>query len=397
MPRRALTSASVGRLKPPSKGQEEYFDKGYPGLALRISYGGGKSFVFFCRVAGKLRRITLGTFPAMSLADARAAWRTAREDAQHGRDPALARKQNKPASDFENVSREWLKRDQAKNKSKGEVKRILERELIPIWGHRPIVEIARRDVLDLIDGIVDRGSPIMARRVLAYVHRLFKWAVGRGIVESNPSSDLPKPGSETKRDRVLRDVELKAVWAAATKLGWPFGSAIQLLILTGGRRAEIGALCWSEIQHTHICLSGVRTKNGEFHSIPLSAPAIAILDELPRIASSKFVFTTNGKTPISGWSKAKTELCKIADLPPWTIHDLRRTVATGLQKLGIGLQTIEAVLGHVSGSRGGIVGVYQRHSFDAEKCAALETWGAHVTALAEGRKPGKIIAMRSKR
>jgi len=392
MPRRSLTTASVARLKPPSQGQLDYFDKGFPGLALRISYGGGKSFVFFYRISGKLRRMTLGTFPALSLADAREAWRCARKEAIAGRDPVLARKREKPAIDFEHVASEWLMRDQAKNKSRREVQRIVNRELIPAWGQRPVPEITRRDILDLIDGIADRGSPIMARRVLAYVHRLFKWAVGRGIIDTNPATDLPKPGSETKRDRVLSDDEVIAVWNASISLGWPFGEAIRLLILTGARREEIGALQWNEIADRQIRLSSARTKNGNPHTIPLSAPALTIIEGLPRIVGSTLVFTTSGKTPISGWSRAKVALDeKIAIPTPWRIHDLRRTVATGLQKLGISLQVIEAILGHVSGSRAGVVGTYQRHSFDDEKRAALEAWDAYVLALVERCNPEKPL------
>lgn len=395
MPKRALTAASVERIKPPRTGQVEHFDKGYPGLALRVSYGGARSFVVFYRYGSKLRRLTLGTFPAISLADAREAWRLARQDVEKGRDPATARKRETGATDFESVSREWLKRDQAENKSKGEVERILERELIPAWGHRPIAEIARRDILDLIDGIADRGAPIMARRVLAYVHRLFKWAVGRGIVESNPASDLPKPGSETKRDRVLSDDELKGVWKAAGAVGWPFGPAIQLLILTGARRSEIGELRWSEIEEVGIQLSGDRTKNGEPHSIPLSKPALAIIESLPKIkGEADFVFTITGKTPISGWSKIKTDLDDEIGIAPWRIHDLRRTVATGLQRLGIGLQVIEAVLNHTSGSRSGVVGTYQRHSFNPEKRIALEAWAGHVETLL-GQRASNVVSLKA--
>jgi integrase len=392
MPRRSLTAPTVARLKPPSQGQVDYFDKGFPGFALRVSYGGGKSFVFFYRIGGKLRRMTLGTFPALSLAEAREAWRVARQDAAAGRDPARAHKREKPATDFENVAREWVMRDQAKNKSRREVERIVNREMIPVWGTRAIAEITRRDILDLIDGIADRGSPIMARRVLAYVHRLFKWSVGRGIIDTNPATDLPKPGSETKRDRVLSDEEVIRIWNVSLNLGWPFGEAIRLLILTGARREEIGALQWEEFVDREIRLAGTRTKNGNPHIIPLSAAACAIVGGIPRIPGGKLVFTTNGKTPISGWSRAKTALDEeAAIMTPWRIHDLRRTVATGLQKLGIGLQVIEAILGHVSGSRAGVVGTYQRHSFDDEKRTALEAWGAHILALLERRNPEKSL------
>jgi integrase len=213
------------------------------------------------------------------------------------------------------------------------------------------------------------------------LHKLFRWAVTRDIIPANPAADMDKPGSETKRDRVLSDSDLAAVWKAAETLGWPFGDVIRLLILTGARRNEIGHLRWSEIDQDAIKLKGERTKNAEPHNIPLSPAAIAILSEGPRIAGSQFVFTTNGRSPVSGWSRIKTRLPTLDE--PWRLHDLRRTVATGLQKLGVNLQTIEAVLGHVSGSRSGVVGVYQRHSFDAEKRAALDAWGAHVMALVQ--------------
>jgi integrase len=385
----------VKRLKPPPKGQLDYFDRGFPGLALRVSYGGAKSFVFFYRACGKLRRMTLGCYPAMSLAAAREAWREARIEAQAGRDPASSRKRERPATSFAGVAEEWLKRDQAQNRSSSEVKRILDRDVLPFWSHRQIADLGRRDVLDLIDAIADRGAIVMARRVHAHLHRLFRWSVGRGIIAASPMADLPKPGAETKRDRVLTDDELATVWRASDAMGWPFGPAFQLLLLTGARRDEINSLRWSEIRDGAIHLEGARTKNNQPHRIPLAALARALIETLPRIAKSDLVFTTNGKTPVSGWSRAKARIDPEI-LTPWRIHDLRRTVATGLQKLGVSLQVIEAVLGHVSGSRAGVVGIYQRHSFDAEKAAALEAWGAHVMALLEGREPAKVLPMRGR-
>jgi len=157
--------------------------------------------------------------------------------------------------------------------------------------------------------------------------------------------------------------------------------ATRLLILTGARREEIGQLKWSEIQGDHILLSNGRTKNGEAHIIPLSAPARELLASVPRIADSDFIFTKDGTKPIAGWSRPKVELDAASGVADWRIHDLRRTVATGMQKLGVTLQVVEACLGHTSGSRGGIVGVYQRHNYADEKRAALETWSGHVAAL----------------
>ena len=298
-----------------------------------------------------------------------------------GRDPAKSRNRSGTATDFKSVSDEWLKRDQSDNKSKKEVERVLNREILPTWEHREVSTITKRDVIQLIEAIADRGTPIMARRTLAYIHRFFKWAISRDIgVENNPAAGVAKPGQETKRDRVLTDKELRAIWKGAEKIGWPWADAIKLLILTGARREEIGQLRWSEIVEDQIRLKGARTKNGQPHNIPLSKPALAIISDLPRInGDADLVFTVTGRTPISGWSKAKIELNAAAPSEAWRIHDLRRTVATGLQRLGVTLQTIEAVLGHVSGSRGGVVGVYQRHSFDAEKGAALDAWGQHVS------------------
>lgn len=181
------------------------------------------------------------------------------------------------------------------------------------------------------------------------------------------------------------------MWRAAGQVGFPYGSAAQLLILTGARREEIGQLKWSEIEDNAIHLDGERTKNGNPHIIPLSSVAQALLAGLPRI--SEFVFSF-GTRAINSWARMKNKIDGLAQIEPWRIHDLRRTVATGLQKQGTILQVTEAVLGHTSGSRAGVVGIYQRHDYADEKRAALEAWGAHVTDLVEGRKPGEVVALR---
>jgi integrase len=393
--KRALTDAAVQRLKPPASGQVDCFDQGYPGLALRMSYGGGKTFVYFYRLGGRLRRLTLGTYPAITLAEAREAWRKARHDVQAGRDPARIRSAGNGTTDFQGVFEEWLKRDQPNKRSVGVVRQQIERDVFPYWQHRQIADINRRDILDVIDAIVDRGAPISARRIQARLHRLFRWAVGRGIIETNPLADLPRPGEDKRRDRVLKDDELIRVWNGAEQLGWPYGPAFQLLILTGARREEIGKLRWCEIVDGAIALDGDRTKNGEPHKIPLSTAAGTVIAQLPRIAGSEFVFTFSGHVPLSGWSQAKRQLDDLATVTNWVTHDLRRTCATGLQKLGTPLQVTEAILGHTAGSRAGVIGIYQRHDYANEKRAALEAWGAHVLALVEGREPGKVIPIKA--
>ncbi len=381
-----LTIAGVARIKPPKRGQADHFDRGYPGLALRVSYGGAKTWTYFYRLRGKQHRLTLGRYPAMDLGEARESWRVARLAVEKGEDPARARPT--AADSFKAVASEWLQRDQAQNRSAAEVRRVIERDVLPSWGDRPITAISRRDALELIDGVADRGAVTMARRLHAHLHRLFRWSVGRGIIENNPMADLPKPGAAVKRDRVLTENELQAVWKAAEKVGWPFGPAVQLLILSAARREEIGSLRWDEIHGTQIRLPAERSKSGEARTIPLAPAATKIIGALPR--RGDHVFTTNGSTSMSGWGKAKRALDAAAaeiygkPLAAWRTHDLRRTAATGLQRLGAGLQTIEAILGHIGGSRAGIVGVYQRHRFEAEKRAALNAWALEIERILRG-------------
>jgi integrase len=191
---------------------------------------------------------------------------------------------------------------------------------------------------------------------------------------------------------VLSDAEVVKVWGASTSEEGPFGAAVRLLLLTGARREEICQLRWSEIDGDTIRLDGVRTKSGKPHTIALSAPARALLEDMPKIG--EYVFSFGGSKPLNVSSRNKTRLDRAAGIKAWRLHDLRRTVATGLQKLGVRLEVTETVLGHTGGSRAGIVGVYQRHAFTDEARAALEAWEAHVVGLVEGRAPAKVLPMR---
>jgi integrase len=399
MPTRSFTVASVARLKPPPTGQIDHFDKGYPGLALRVSYGGARAWIYLYRFHGKLRRISLGRYPGLGLAEARTAWRDARLQVARGENPARPKPTH--ADSFSAIADEWLKRDQAHRRTYLETKRKIDVDVRPFWNDRPFASITRRDVIELIDRIADRGALTAARRTQGVLHRLFRWARGRGIVEVNPVSDLPKPGgAEVRRDRVLNDAELALVWCAASNTEWPWHAIFKLLILTGARRQEIGALRWSEIDGNTIRLEGARTKNGEPREIPLAPMASMLIQGLPRIGGSDFVFsTTGGGTPVRSYGRIKALLDeRIAKLnhgrtlPAWRIHDLRRSVATGLQRLQARLETIEAILGHVSGSRSGIVGIYQRYEFGPEARLALEAWARHVEAIISGT-PAKVVKL----
>jgi integrase len=267
-----------------------------------------------------------------------------------------------------------------------DVRRTLARELVSRFRGRALGEISRADIHEMLDAVADR-APVQAARLKAYANKLFRWARSRGIVEHNPVEEIDRPNIETVRDRVLDDRELALVWRAADKLGAPFGPIVHLLILSGQRLGEVAGLRWSEInQDKNVWrLPAERVKNKRAHEIPLSPQMLQLLHALPRIGDCDLVFTTTGTTPPSGFSRAKANLDQnIAalsggkPLTPWRLHDLRRSVASGLAALGVNLPVIERCLNHVSGSFGGIVGVYQKHSFADDKREALSHWGAHV-------------------
>ncbi|MEM7042165.1 MAG: tyrosine-type recombinase/integrase, partial [Pseudomonadota bacterium] len=243
---------------------------------------------------------------------------------------------------------EWLKRDQAKNRSIKEVERIMQHDVLPAWGKRPIDEIRKRDVIELIDRIADR-APIMANRVLAHTKRLLKWAASRDIIEADPAAHVEKVVPESKRDRTLSDVELTAIWQAADYVGYPFGHGVQMLILTGARREEIFGLSWCEVDLDAACirLPASRSKAKEGRTIPLSTPALELVENAPRLKGSDLVFTLNGRNPLGNISRMKARLDNPASeqlgepIAPWRLHDVRRSVATGLQRLGARLEVIE--------------------------------------------------------
>jgi integrase len=289
-----------------------------------------------------------------------------------------------------------------------ETERMLNREVVARWSGRRLSQITRAHVHEMLDEIVDRGAPIAANRRFASLRKLCAWAVERGIIDRNPCDGVTAPAAETRRDRVLSDDELEVAWGAFEAVGWPFGDIAKLL-LTGARLREVAEIEWPELdlEARQWTLPRSRTKNKRDHVIPLSDSAIEIIATLPRIEPSRFVFTTTRRTPVSGFSKAKAEIDKAiveiakrqagdeaAPLPHWTLHDLRRTCATNLQKLGVRLEVTEAVLGHVSGSRAGVTGIYQRHTWAEEKRAALDAWARKLEAIVSGAAADNVIPIK---
>jgi integrase len=384
-----LTVRSVETIRPSAE-RREIPDGIMPGLYLIVQPSGAKSWAVRYRHQGQPRKHTIGSFPTVDLKTARLLGGKALRAAAEGRDPGREKMQSRAAKadSIDRVVEDFLERHVRRSnrpRSAQETERLLRLHVLPRWRGRTVHEITRRDVLDVLDRVVDGGAPIAANRALAAVRKLFNWCVAQDILSASPCAGVKPPTAERSRDRVLSDDELRLVWQAADQVGWPFGPLVQLLALTGQRRDEVGRMQWSEIdiEKRLWALPAGRVKNSQLHQVPLSDAALDVLKGAPQIAGSPFVFTTNGIAPSSAYSKNKRRLDALlpSDLPAWRLHDLRRTAASGMARLGINLPVIEKVLNHASGSFAGIVGVYQRHSFADEKRQALERWGAFVADM----------------
>jgi integrase len=407
MARKKLTDLFVAKVAAPAKGRRvEYFDTTFPALALRVTDSGHKSWSLFYRHGGRLRRWTIGSYPAFDPAAARKAASSALHRLAEGVDPGeekrVRRLAPKPlANDFASVAREYLERQVRRNTAAStyrETARIIEQDVIPEWGRRPIGSILRRDVIALVDRKVAAGAEVQANRVLARVRTLFAWAVGKDLIGANPCDGVKPPTKERARDRVLSETEIAAFWAATGELDWPFGPLFRLLLLTAQRRDEVATVEWAEvdIEKRLWSLPREKAKNDQGHDVHLSAQALGILGPLPRVAGG-LVFSTNGRTAVSGFSRAKERLDALMtkalgrEIEPWILHDLRRTATTGMARLKFPPHVVDRVLNHTSGTIRGVARVYNRFDYLEERKAALEAWGRAVEAIATGESAASNV------
>lgn len=405
-----LTIKALESMKPAAV-RREVPDGLLPGLYFIMQPTGKASWAVRYRAAGKPRKLTFGTYPAIELRAARELAREALRKVAGGNDPAAekkaARRAPAPANgDIVTIAKSFLDRyakPNCREASWRETERILNREIVPAWGGRSLSSITRADVHVLLDLIADRGSPIMANRTLAALRRMCAWAVERELIPISPCEKVKSPAAEISRDRVLTDDELRLVWGGAEAIGWPFGPIVRMLILTGQRRSEAAGMRWREIdlEAKTWTLAKERVKNNIQHVVPLSSAAIGILKTVPRIGD-ELVFTFNGRTVPDGFDPAKKRLDAWIKgrtgnaIPAWRLHDLRRTFASGCARLGVQLPVVEKLLNHTSGSFRGVAGVYQRHDFAAEQRAAVETWARHIEALAGGGAAGNVFEMKAR-
>lgn len=412
---RGFTTKGVEAIKSDPDKRQELPDPALSGLYLVVQPSGAKSWALRYRFAGKPAKLTLGRWPVMGVAEARGAATSALEEVEFGRNPAVAKKAAKADQrEAQLTERDKVKtlielfdkRHLSKLRGAAEVRRALDKYVVANWGDRDIHEITKRDVIDLLDRIISNGHGYMANRVLAYAGKFFNWCiVERDVLTKSPAEGIKPPAKEVARERVLTHDEIRWFWQACDKVGTPFGHFGKMLLLTGQRRDEVADMQYAEIDGDLWHLPAERAKNGRAHDVPLSAMALEVLASLPVIGNSAHVFTTTGLGPIKGYSRAKSrivaKMVEIAtkereepvEIPQWRFHDLRRTAATGMAMLGIAVHVTEACQNHVSGTRAGIVSVYQRHDYAPEKRTALEAWGRFVMELVEG-KPDNVVSIK---
>jgi integrase len=407
---KSLTIKALENLKP-GAARREVPDGLLPGFYFIMQPTGKASWACRYRHGGQSRKLTLGPYPAIDLKRARDLARAALAKAAEGADPAAEKQASRRASRVPNdhdliekvvplfVAR--YARPNQREETAYETERVLNREVVSRWKGRRLSAIGKADIHELLDSIMDRGSPIQANRTLAAFRRLCGWAVERGLISTSPCAGIRAPAAETSRDRVLTDDELQAVWQGAEAISWPFGAIVRMLILTGQRRGEVAGMRRQELDldAKTWTLPKERCKNGVEHVVPLSSAAIELLGSLPRIAG-ELVFSFNGRAVPDGFDRAKKRIdAYIAGrngkpIPAWRLHDLRRTFASGCARLGVQLPVVEKLLNHTSGSFRGVAGVYQRHDFAGEQRAAVETWARHVEALVSGGAAGNVVLLK---
>jgi integrase len=423
MPTKTINQLFLERLAPPKTGRVEYWDKHQPGLCLRVSASGAKSWAVMYRVKGNGAKVreTLGTLAEIpNVADARTRARASLDKARAGVNPVEERRAIAEVMASNTVAaavKRYLtqcKRDLRPNTVAG-YRQLFDHDVLPRWGTRPVAEITKGDVLELLNDKAacrerkrkgqTEGAVVQANRLLTRLRTFFGWCIANDLVTADPTVGVHKPAKETPRDRVLTDDELRAFWQATETLlanrkdAVDFGSLFRLLLLTAQRENEVAGMRWSEVnlEARTWTIPGARTKNSKPHIVHLSALALEVLERVrpgddegqqaERADDQDLLFSGTGKTPASGFSRAKARLDGAMAGPlgagpeAWVLHDLRRTATTGMARLGIAPHVADRVLNHTAGTIRGVAAIYNRFEYLDERKVALEAWGRFVETL----------------
>ena len=396
MPTITMKSRNIATLEVPEQGRIEYFDTNLTGLAVRVSDKGRKTWCVLYRVNGRRgkRRLVLGTYPNLSLADARGLAKAALRAAEKGIDPAERKKRERSAKTFSELADLYVERHAKVRKRSWKVdQRIIAKDLKPAFGRMRAADVRRGDVRELLDKIAARGAPIQANRTLEVVRKLYNWAVGQEYVETSPCDHVEKPSSENSRDRVLGDAEIRAIWEALASIDPVVAATYKLRFLTAARGGEILEMRREEIAGEWWTVPASRSKNGLSHRVYLTQAAreeIAGMDGHNK--GGEWIFPGPANTsPIRKIYKDHAALCEAAQVKNFIPHDIRRTVATNLGAMGFNRLVIGKVLNHVER---GVTSVYDRASYDGEKKMALEAWAGRLgEIIADKQVPSNVVEL----
>jgi integrase len=420
MPKKVLTDKAIAALKPAATGQRYIIgDALVPGLGVRVTDSGHKTFVLGARYPGSphFKRREVGEVGAITLVAARDKARAWLAEIKAGRDPreleraaALAAARS-AANTFAAVAEEFIARHLPGKRKAKVVEHEIRKELISVLGQRPIAEITRAEIIRLLEAIADRGTTAAyARNIFSHVSVLFNWAINRDLygLEVSPCDRIvPKTlfGERRVRERVLSDDELRALWRAATRVGYPYGPLIQWLMLTGCRLNESALASWPEFSPSLWTIPAERFKMDAIHIVPLTEPMSTLLSTLPRWKAGNYLFSMNGAKPFSGFSNAKERLDRemlrgwralgrvqgmdrrTVTIDHFTIHDIRRTVRTRLSALRVSDQVAELVIGH---AKRGMKRIYDQHKYLDEVREALALWNAKLEIIVNPPPPNVV-------
>src|SRR6516162_4894231 len=340
MPRIKLTKSAIDVLPPP-KSDVVYWDAASPGFGVKVTPKGRKVFVVLYRTGGagsKLRKYTIGPYGRVTLHQARVAAQKVFAAKLEGRDPASETRQAKRrvvADRVEDLLETFVAQHLSQNRSGGEISRLLRREVGRPWAGRSIHEITKRDVVEIVAAIQQRGAPSAANKTLKSIKTFLRWCVGRAVIDQSPAEGVPLPAKEIARDRVLDDGELARVVLAASQIGGPYGGIVELLALTGQRREEVAGLTWDELDLVQRVwtISKARSKNAKAHVVHLSEESLAVLKRAGQRGPA--VFSLLGTKPFQDFTRAKKLLDRLSGVSGWRLHDLRRTCVSGMARLGV--------------------------------------------------------------
>ena len=401
MTNQILTARFCDTVKPPATGRAEYRDAALPGFRLRVTARGRRSFSLVFRASdGRQRRLTWAC-PGYRLAEARTAAEGALRAGARGEIPetethaAKAAAVRLPATVGALCDRyvaQYLRKNVRRWKAAaGE----LETHIKPHLGALGLGEIERGHVRAMLAAI-EPHYPVAANRALQRLRAMFNWAMEHDLATVNPTVGIKRPTRERPRSRTLSDDEVAAVWRACAGLGYPGHQFVRMLILTGQRRDDVRLMHWSEIDldRRDWTIPAERYKGDRAHLVPLTEAMAAMLEDMPFRDRAGYVFSpSGGARPYGNVVRTKRRIDRAAGVTGWTLHDLRRTLRTGLSRLGIRPDISERAIGHAVG--GALGQVYDTHEYRAEKLAALQAWGAHVTAAVEGQAAENVVALRS--